>query len=78
MENFLKMKNRKNRMYAYHKYLSSTGSEGFKQIHSTTSSTTGAHFPQKYFSIFFGDLILGWQQDGHGLLKMLGFGVLNL
>ena len=47
------MKNRKNRMYAYHKYLSSTSSEGFKQIHSTTSSTTGAHFPQKYFCHLF-------------------------
>ena len=49
----LKTKNRKNRMYAYHKYLSSTGSEGFKQIHSTTSSTTGAHFYQKYFCHLF-------------------------
>ena len=51
------MKNRKNRMYGYHKYLSSTGSEGFKQIRSTTSSTTVAHQSQKYFCHLF------WRPD---------------
>ena len=62
-------------MYAWHKYISSTCSEGFRVIHSTTSSATVAHFYQNIFKRF-----IGWTRcRGSGsqmvsqIMDLLGF-----